>query len=497
MKSHDQGDYNIDLPLKNGGQIGICEVIGGRTKQEDAVCYDASMLSLQFSKLDNEEKANVMTATFVSLQSQFNAPELKDKGSCACAATGWIDDTNINLSTSYVGDSVAYMLVLDQANNVKYCAAGNPALHDLANPNEVETIKNGQDRTQDKDVVLGQKRLGGLAVTRALGDTDFDSAGISHKPETTALSFPHEATDKVFMIVVCDGAMEHLKGDNVAQAYAKELASVVQKQLNENNNISPSKIAKSIELNATQQKSGDNISVMVVPLQKGLSPVTAVVFDGHNGNEISQACGRDFNQHFQRILEMKPEQRVQVIDEFDAAFKHNIERSKTVNDKPMSTQDKRNMMMAQRKGVPKLDIPAPPNYKPAPPNYKPAAPVVASPEPAITPRTLLRKLLEALQSNHKLTGPMKLIHNELRDYLDNNKQLDDPVMIARVTDAVTRIIEHKQNYGHLFNRGNDPALNNIRDLMASIKTQQPDINVQKELMDTIVKQVSPRKGFGK
>lgn len=515
MKSH---DYHIDVKLENGGVIGICEVKGGRKKQEDAICYDAGQSSQQFSKLDNAEKSTVMTATFVGLQLGLYTPELKDelkdKGSCVCAATGWIDDNKINMSTSYVGDSVAYMLVLDKENNLKYCAAANPGLHDLNNPNEVEAIQKGVDRSQEK-IEAGQKILAGLAVTRALGDADFDGHGISHKPETTSLSFPYQEDDKVFMIVVCDGAMEHLKESGVAETFAAQLGDVVKEQMTAT--ITAGQIAKSIEQNATKLGSRDNISVMVVPLQKNLSPVTAVVFDGHNGNEVSQKLSRDFNQKFQQVLNMTPGERAKAINDFDVVFKQNIQMSKAVESQPKTKEDKRKMLV-------KKDNQRSPTHKSEMPKDKPHDPQTKDPMinsttslndnqqntkpkpdmpkhkanlPDVTNNCiLLTEIWLALKNNEKRTKSMESIYQILSVYRADKSTLNNIDVINKVADDIMKITSDKKQYGHLFSKKNDNMLHNIHNLMASIKNPKLDNEAkQRELTDLITENVSPHKSM--
>jgi serine/threonine protein phosphatase PrpC len=482
-----QGDYAINQDLENGGQIGICEVIGKRSKQEDAVCFDAGANSKDYTMFDANEKFAVMTAAFLNLQSGFMIPALKDSGSCACVATGWINDNNINVSASYVGDSVAYLVVLDANNQLKSTTACNPALHDLSNNNEVDAIKSGNDRAQDATLKPGQERLAGLAVTRALGDADYDSFGISHKPQIESLSQTYAEGDQAFMIVVCDGAMEHLKSEGVANTYAAELGALVQAQL-QNNTKKPAEIAKAIEQNATNQKSGDNISVIVAPLQPGMNPVTAAVFDGHNGNQVSKILGRDFNAEFGKALRMKPEERQQVIQQFDARFQETISKSKG---EPVikSTSDKRQMLMKKnpvRKPVPALDIPV------VPVQEKKAESPKAD---VITPRTVLTELFLSLANAEKLKGEqIKLIRDELRGYIKPSKETnpDDPKEVSRITDVITRIITHKQSYGHLFSGKSDKTLASIKDLMVAIQSKQEPAS-QQQLVRNISEQISPRK----
>ena len=532
MNSHNNNDYVKHLDLGNGAQIGICEVQGKRPTQEDAVAHDAGENSLNFSKLSDEEKRIVMLATFLSFQMKVNSPHYQDAGSCACVATGWIDDKGVNISTSYVGDSVNYVVSLDKDMKLQYSIACNPELHNASNQKEVEAIQNGKDRARGKIVQHGGLRLHAgthdLSTTRALGDVYGDPYGVSHHPETTpTMSLPHHGTE--FMIVVCDGAMEHLshgsdKHNNIANRFGDELGILVQNAFADNPNLNPAELAEIIQKNATGKNSEDNISVLVIPLSK--IPVTAAVFDGHGGDRVSQFLGESFNQYFKHVLNMQPDERMQIISRFNLGFQERI--SAGIPSKPTEINAATMIHERQMRRLQSLDehIAAVAAAEPAPvprslllaslasaavatsnPVVTPA--VVAASTPAVTQQTeaerqdkiltnLHSALHSTLNSNSKKTSePLQLILNELQSYIDSNKR-NDQSQIDAVVKAITQIINFRRKsapvIGKLFQHSTNTSLENINNVMINIK--KPDAEKSIEAM---IEQMSasPRKAFGR
>jgi TPR repeat protein len=161
------------------------------------------------------------------------------------------------------------------------------------------------------------KRLGGiLAVTRAFGDTELDSQGISHQPQTTKTIATLHPGERAFMVVTCDGAMEHLKGDNVANQAAQELGSLLATGIAKGVPQQQT-LAERIVDNALKNGSQDNISAMVTELHIGQPPLTAAVFDGHGGNKVSTDLSRHFVEHFGKAVVMEQQlqqQESSVID---------------------------------------------------------------------------------------------------------------------------------------------------------------------------------------
>ncbi|HTM64415.1 MAG TPA: hypothetical protein VL360_07950 [Gammaproteobacteria bacterium] len=292
-------DYTLAISLPHGKQLGICEVNGNDPyrKQEDAFAYNTGKTSKEFSNFPVSTQQAVMNELFDDLQNK--AGNNDQKGSCACVATGIIQDDQAKIFTSYAGDSVAFLIVVDDKGNLKSAQACNPELHDGKNEKEIERI--GKNNFS-YDARLGAPRLGGLiAVTRSFGDKSLVKLGFSHQPQTTNVAANLASGDRAFMVVGCDSTMEHLKGDNSAKQYANELGNLFAGKIKNDINISSSQLSEAVVENALLKGSNDNITAMVVPLST--TAVTAAVFDGHGGNTVSHALSAEFNNAFENAVQ--------------------------------------------------------------------------------------------------------------------------------------------------------------------------------------------------
>lgn len=292
-----------DYEMLMEDDIGVCEVNGNSEyrRQEDAVMIDASYVSLHYMRLPVEQRKTVTNKTFAELQQKIEkSSHISSAGSCACVATGLIENGTAKVSTSYVGDSVAFLVVLNAEGVLKSITPCNPELHDGNNEMERFAIENGIQRAvgiiEKHDSGEGPLRLDGrLAVTRALGDVSYDDKGISHLPQTTDVTSEVKQGDQVYMVVTCDGAMEYCKGENSVASYAHDLGALIAKH----HSLPPNKLATEIVDHALACGSADNITAMVVPLKEGKA-ITAGVFDGHSGSAVADFLMKNFNDTFEK-----------------------------------------------------------------------------------------------------------------------------------------------------------------------------------------------------
>ncbi len=310
--------------------VGICEVNGNNParNQEDAVAVDIpSTTSDAFMSLELQDKKRVMETTFAALQDNLDSSAATSCGSCACVATGQVKDNKATVFTSYVGDSVAFLVVLSADGKLKSSTPCNPALHDGNNVVERVTITKGIGR--EKGVIEANRLCAGLndgmlAVTRAFGDHAFFNYGLLHTPETTDITVDINPDDKVYMVATCDGAMEHCKGIDSAAAYAEELGLLFERH----HTLSPERLAEKIVNYALKKGSMDNITATVVPLEAGKPAVTVGVFDGHGGSYVSQNVSAHFSKVFQYVVlhmhDLKKKQKI-VLDNIKTLLKNSAE----------------------------------------------------------------------------------------------------------------------------------------------------------------------------
>lgn len=329
--------------------VGICEVNGNNSgrNQEDAVAVDIpSATSDAFMALKAQDKQRVIETTFAALQNNLNASAATNCGSCACIATGQVKDNKATVFTSYVGDSVAFLVVLSADGKLKSSIPCNPALHDGNNVVECVTITRGIGR---KKGVVEFNRLcagpddGMLAVTRAFGDNAFFNYGLLHTPETTEITVDINPDDKVYMVATCDGAMEHCKGSNSVAKYAAELGCVFET----NHHLSPERLAEKIVDYALKKGSMDNVTATVVPLEIGKPAVTVGVFDGHGGSYVSQHISDNFSKVFQYVVEHVNDlkkKRKKVLDNIKTLLKNNDEHDGSIQCNESKSMSERKKM---------------------------------------------------------------------------------------------------------------------------------------------------------
>lgn len=302
---HVEGDFAEVRHVVRQNLYATSETIGRRDAQEDAHAVDISDRSRKLSRLTADERHAHMALHFLLMQvaaaenQAFNA-----KGCCACAVTGWYRGDQVHVSTSYVGDSVAILIGLDKTSKLKYAVACNPDLHNIDNAEEILLVKNGQGRRANPYALVNKRLAWELLVTRSIGDADYEEFGVCHAPVTTLVEKEYTSLDQVYMVVACDGAMEHVTNKHqTANDFANELGTLFVDALASGKKTAKF-LADMIRDNAFNAGSGDNISVMVMQINKKALPITAAVFDGHDGVEVSQLCRDNFAIHMQVVNDL-------------------------------------------------------------------------------------------------------------------------------------------------------------------------------------------------
>jgi len=275
-KVKDPDDY-VNLLTHDQIQIGLCEIRGHRTEQEDAIAIDTSALIQSFKTLSQHQQHHVYECALNEIQNQYG--QYQTTGSTACIATAWRDDRAFYLSTANLGDSAAYFILLDDNQTISIATQIN-ALH---NPSPELPEFDRLRKLGIKPYEDGLWRLpSGLAVSRALGDIDSERCGLIHIPEMTYHVYPYEKKSLAFIVVACDGLTEQ----DILNA--KKIGHIVQHHYSE----SPDKIALALVNAAYDQGSvngsADNISVIVFPVIEHV--ISAAVFDGHGGNQVSETA---------------------------------------------------------------------------------------------------------------------------------------------------------------------------------------------------------------
>lgn len=253
---------------------GIVELWGLRDRQEDRVVVGEVN---DFDKLTDERRKYIMEATIRKLQSAITNKHIHG-GSTLCLVILYKQ----TIYTASVGDSNAFVAVLNAKGHIKTFFRLNRTLHHPDEPSE--TL-----RLAPENVHFG--RLGGmLALSRAIGDNAFERFGLLHEPSeiyVDHLDIPHDG--QAIVINACDGLTE---ADCLNEKKIKRI-------IKENRTESSDVLALILAESAYENGSEDNISVLVtrVTPQSDKTKFLAV-FDGHSGDAVSEYLF----QHFEKIL---------------------------------------------------------------------------------------------------------------------------------------------------------------------------------------------------
>jgi serine/threonine protein phosphatase PrpC len=273
---------------------------GGRDYQEDAVAVATSEQVGSFHLLSQEKQRLALQETVKNMQSKFS--KFKVTGSTLCAAVGWIEH-NENLNTKILktscanlGDSLAYLITINEKNEVNV-----KLLNQLHNPDPVinpqeynrawmqsgikPALKRGSYRLSDRHYYGVE-----VAVSRSLGDTVYESAGLSHVPEIIFDEQPHHQDARAFILVASDG-LQHLSkqeiGDIVLEINHDNFSEKTQKLVEQAERVSEDRSAERHRKAGKEKpdKTCDNITAALFMVTE--KPQSAVILDGHGGAVVS------------------------------------------------------------------------------------------------------------------------------------------------------------------------------------------------------------------
>ncbi len=281
-----QFDYTAYDPESG---IGLTEAKGRRQSQEDRSDFDVSP---ELMELNDQQLKAVLIKTFDYVQQRYGSTY----ESGATLVTALFQKNKLYIAN--IGDSNAILLLMDQHKNI-ICQRLN-VLHNPSTPSEYEYIMKNEGYIQ-------HDRLGGmLAVSRAIGDNDFEQYGLRHTPDIFVIDLSKgndEYNNQIIkpnhkilgLLLACDGLHEEdselLNMSERIKQYIDEnhLDDIDQIQLN------TQQISQLLVYGAYDDGSYDNLTAMLIPLNVNLtSVIIAMVADGHGGSEVAEALGKNF-----------------------------------------------------------------------------------------------------------------------------------------------------------------------------------------------------------
>lgn len=262
-------------------KVGIVELWGRRATQEDRV---AAGQLFGFADLTEVERFTVLENTVMILQDIITQVNLGHQGSTFCSTVIVGND----VYTTNLGDGTAFLCIVNHSGNVTLELLNTR--HNPDEPGEFERLKRN-------NILVIHKRLAGtLAVSRALGDQEYERYGLSHTPEINCHHVKTKEGEQAFIINACDGLTE---SDPACYPERIELLKEIIKATYHKapNEIALSLARAALDASVSDQypelKVGDNISVMIAKIDPQNKRATyMLICDGHGGDEVSDAASQ-------------------------------------------------------------------------------------------------------------------------------------------------------------------------------------------------------------
>lgn len=296
-------DYRVE-----GKFWGGAELKGPRVAQEDRmVAHEFSVVQGEaYQALVDLQKEALIQDTFEALTTDIAENRLPD-GSTVISA--WIEPKTNTVWSASLGDSEIFAVILSEDGKTKSVGSLNN-LHNPDDSQEIErltTFAKTKDKTlQDivrKDRVQKNRLRGELAVSRSLGDIQFEDYGMSHNSSVKKHEFGHlEVGERLFIIVACDGLTEYNPKSSLDCLSKADIGLLVSNNQGED-------LGQTAEILATAANvrgSKDNISVQVTEVtSKSLKdgpPFMLSIFDGHGGQKTAQFAKENFTKAYLTAL---------------------------------------------------------------------------------------------------------------------------------------------------------------------------------------------------
>lgn len=281
--------------------VGLCEIQGKRDDQQDALAVCTQDLT-GFTGLTPAVRAQVLEDTVAEMQAAYGGSY--HCGSTLCSAIAWLDPANqIHIDSVNVGDSAAYLVLLDRNNQLLGCRR----LTDLHNPDPNKNSKEYQRVCQSgfrPTFHNGAYRLkGSVMLTRGIGDREEERYGFSHLPDIKHDSSSLQQGQSAYVVLACDG-LDRLSVSDIGKRIAHQARAKASTQA----------MALDLVSNAFS-RSSDNISAAVFKIED--VPSSALVLDGHGdrgevvANNVAKGFYPALQKNIHKVLEAQEKERIQ------------------------------------------------------------------------------------------------------------------------------------------------------------------------------------------
>lgn len=259
--------------------FGLYSNQGKRQYQEDRIVGAKELIS-GFNRLARDVQATVLRNHFNQMQNQY--ANFESIGSTACVATAWVepDSGALRVVTANLGDSYAYLLILNTITmKVRRCQK-------LTHAHRPESFNEKQRIIGANGFVQNGRLNGGLAMSRAFGDKRYEHFGLSHVPDIDFHDLELLETDAAFIIVASDG-LDGLFSEDYCEAVEEfyYLRHIPYLQLT-------ATVKMIVNMAITEYGSSDNCTAGIFRVKE--TPLSAAVFDGHGGDDVAEFMEKFF-----------------------------------------------------------------------------------------------------------------------------------------------------------------------------------------------------------
>ncbi len=262
----------------------IAELIGNRETQEDRIAVGEVG---RFVLLNEESRLHVLQSTIQDLQNSIDPTQHSGSTLCATVLCG------ATLYTVNVGDSLSFLVTRDNEKKIKFVQL-NSKLHNITSKNvgklRKQGIKIGKD-AYGTYRLLNSVGLPSINMFRAMGDNEYEQSGMSHQPDIYVTSVKIPSGGDAFVIGACDGLTESLSNKQIRYLLSKY------------NKVSHKQLAEILAVTAYNKGSGDNITVIITPVEALSATKYIAIFDGHGGYQIAKHLHENFHLVFLKNLE--------------------------------------------------------------------------------------------------------------------------------------------------------------------------------------------------
>jgi serine/threonine protein phosphatase PrpC len=262
----------------------IAELWGRRPTQEDRLVIGQLP---DFDALPPAARTAALTETIRTLETIIEQKRIP-AGATLCVTVL----AGKKLYNANVGDSESYLVIKDKNNVVTHFSRINTVIHHITAANQQALRKQGIN----VQPAFGGPRLMtpdgafGMNLYRSMGDTKLNSVGLEHHPDiyTPEVDIPDGGS--ALVINACDGLTENLT--------QKELEKIIR----DNTNTSLEDLPRILAQAAYESGSGDNISVLVTPIEPNAPTKYLAVFDGHGGTDVAEFLEKTFHNTLKKQI---------------------------------------------------------------------------------------------------------------------------------------------------------------------------------------------------